>query len=89
MSTFTKGEQMIPVVNACAIDCALYGNHEFDFGVDNLLSFVNQTTFPWLMSNVFDNETNRTLGDGKIFHIIEKNGKKVIIFSFFENLLLS
>lgn len=29
------------------------------------------------MSNVFDNETNRPLGDGKISHIIEKNGKKV------------
>ncbi|CAG2103416.1 unnamed protein product [Medioppia subpectinata] len=84
MSTFTKGEQMVPVVKALGIDCALYGNHEFDFGVDNLLSFVSQTSFPWLMSNVFDNETNRPLGDGKVWHILDKCGKKFGIIGLIE-----
>ncbi|XP_054165032.1 trifunctional nucleotide phosphoesterase protein YfkN-like [Oppia nitens] len=84
MSTFAKGEQMIPVVKALDIDCAIYGNHEFDFGVDNLLSFVKQTSFPWLMSNVFDNETNRPLGDGKIWHIIDKSDIKFGIIGLIE-----
>ncbi|CAG2163538.1 unnamed protein product [Oppiella nova] len=115
MSTFTKGEQMVPVVRALGIDCAIYGNHEFEnnfgvdnllsfvsqtsfpwlmsnvfdnetnhFGVDNLLSFVSQTSFPWLMSNVFDNETNRPLGDGKIWHILEKCGKRFGIIGLIE-----
>ena len=29
MSTFTKGEQMVPVLNALGTHCAVYGNHDF------------------------------------------------------------
>lgn len=29
MSTFTKGEQMLPVLEACNVSCSIYGNHEF------------------------------------------------------------
>ncbi|RWS21153.1 trifunctional nucleotide phosphoesterase protein YfkN-like protein, partial [Leptotrombidium deliense] len=76
MSTFTKGEQMIAVLNECRVDCAVYGNHDFDFGVENLVSVAKQTTFPWLISNVVDNETNRPLAEGKITHILQRNGKK-------------
>ena len=32
VSTFTKGEQMIPVLNQLGTHCAVYGNH--DFGKD-------------------------------------------------------
>lgn len=76
MSTFTKGEQMIPVLNECRVDCAVLGNHDFDFGVDNLEAFIKRTTFPWLMSNVTDVETGKPLGGAQITHIIEKAGKK-------------
>jgi 5'-nucleotidase len=36
MSTVTLGHQMIPILNAIGVHCALYGNHDFDFGVENL-----------------------------------------------------
>lgn len=48
-----------------------------DFGVDCLAELVEKTTFPWLMSNVIDKETNAPLGDGKVTCILEKNGKKI------------
>lgn len=48
-----------------------------DFGVDCLTELVEKTTFPWLMSNVIDKETNAPLGDGKITYVLEKNGKKI------------
>jgi len=41
MSTVTHGHQMIPVLNALGIHCALYGNHDFDYGVDNLVEVCN------------------------------------------------
>lgn len=47
---------MVPLINLTNCECAVFGNHEFDFGIDNLASFVNQTTFPWLMSNVSKNK---------------------------------
>lgn len=89
MSTFTKGEQMIPVLNDIRVDCAVFGNHEFDYGVDNLIEFVKQTTFPWLLSNVIDKETNNQLGDGQIFHIIERSGFRFGLIGLIEEEWLS
>jgi len=37
MSSVTHGRQMVPVLNAIGVHCALYGNHDFDHGVDNLV----------------------------------------------------
>lgn len=37
MSSVTNGRQMVPVLNALGVHCAVYGNHDFDHGVDNLV----------------------------------------------------
>ena len=84
MSTFTKGEQMIPVLNHCETACAVFGNHDFDYGLENLVSVTTKTNFPWLMSNVYDIETGRPLADGRLFHVIYKNGKKLGIIGLVE-----
>ncbi|XP_059471868.1 snake venom 5'-nucleotidase isoform X2 [Neocloeon triangulifer] len=84
LSTFTKGEQMIPVLNECNVHCAVYGNHEFDFGLDVLLDWVSRTNFPWLMSNVLDNETGRPLADGKITHVVQWGGHKIGLIGLVE-----
>lgn len=89
MSTFTKGEQMIPVLNDIGVDCAVFGNHEFDYGVDNLIDFVKRTTFPWLLSNVIDKETSNQLGDGQVFHIMERAGLKIGLIGLIEEEWLS
>lgn len=77
LSTTTKGAQMVPVLNAIGTHCAVFGNHEFDFGLEILSERVAETTFPWLMSNVVDNETGRPLGDGKVSHVIDRMGKRI------------
>lgn len=84
MSTFTKGEQMIPVLNSFGVHCACYGNHDFDFGVDNLIDFARRTDFPWLISNVLDNSTNQPLADGKVSFTLERSGKKFGIIGLVE-----
>ncbi|XP_065369578.1 protein 5NUC isoform X1 [Calliphora vicina] len=73
LSTFTQGEQMVPVLNAVGTHCAVFGNHDFDHGLDVLVELIKKTPFPWLMSNVVDNETGRPLGGGKISHFIFHN----------------
>ncbi|CAH1640819.1 unnamed protein product [Spodoptera littoralis] len=47
------------------------------FGLEVLSGLVAQCNFPWLMSNVIDNETGRPLGDGKITHALMCNGHKI------------
>jgi 5'-nucleotidase len=84
LSTFTQGEQMIPVLNKAQTACAVFGNHDFDHGLDVLEKWVKKTNFPWLMSNVIDNETGRPLGDGKISHIIHHNDVKIGLMGLVE-----
>ena len=48
-----------------------------DFGIETLQELVEKTAFPWLISNVTDNETGRPLAEGKITHIIEWWGRKI------------
>ena len=48
-----------------------------DFGIDTLLERVEKTNFPWLMSNVIDNETGQPLADGKVTHIVDWCGRKI------------
>lgn len=52
-----------------------------DFGLEILSERVAETNFPWLMSNVIDNETGRPLGDGKITHVLDWNGKRIGLVS--------
>jgi len=89
MSTFTKGEQMIPVLDKIGVHCAVFGNHEFDYGVENLVDFTRRTNFPWLLSNVVDKETSRQLGDGQLYHIIERSGVKFGLIGLIEEEWLS
>lgn len=89
ISTFTRGEQMVPVLNDIKVDCAVFGNHEFDYGVDNLIEFVKKTSFPWLLSNVIDKETSNQLGDGQVFHIIQRSGIKFGLIGLIEEEWLS
>ena len=75
---------MVPVLNAIAPEIAVYGNHDFDFGLDNLHKLVADTTFPWLMSNVKYNATGRQLADGDVYKIVEWGGRKIGIMGLVE-----
>ncbi|XP_048484185.1 mannosylglucosyl-3-phosphoglycerate phosphatase [Plutella xylostella] len=84
LSTFTKGEQMVPVLNEVGTNCAVFGNHDFDFGLEVLSGLVSQCSFPWLMSNVIDNETGRPLGDGRITHALLASDHKIGLIGLVE-----
>lgn len=46
--------------------------------------WVERTNFPWLMSNVVDNETGRPLGGGLITYILNHGNKKVGLIGLVE-----
>ncbi|OAF69336.1 hypothetical protein A3Q56_02862 [Intoshia linei] len=84
ISRVTRGEHMVGVLNSCDVDVAVYGNHEFDYGIEHLHDIVVQFKFPWLMSNILDNYTQKNLADGASYHIIEKNGCKIGLIGLVE-----
>ena len=55
-----------------------------DFGLDVLLTHIANSNFPWLISNVFDAETKKPLGNVNDKHIIEIDGIKVGIVGLVE-----
>eukprot|EP00927_Polykrikos_kofoidii_P072520 TRINITY_DN68624_c0_g1_i1.p1 TRINITY_DN68624_c0_g1~~TRINITY_DN68624_c0_g1_i1.p1 ORF type:complete len:1791 (+),score=282.65 TRINITY_DN68624_c0_g1_i1:195-5567(+) len=83
-STTTMGKHMIPALNAIGIHTACYGNHDFDFGVDNLVEMAGENNFPWLLSNVVDKTTRRPLAEGTISRIMDFHGRKVGLIGLVE-----
>jgi len=84
MSTVTKGKHMVHVLNALGLTCAVYGNHDFDFGVDVLVEWKNLSNFPWLISNVTDHLTDAPLAEGLTTHCIEWQGRRFGIIGVIE-----
>lgn len=47
-----RGRQMMQAWNALAVDLAVPGNHEFDFGEAVLRERLSESEFPWLAANL-------------------------------------
>jgi 5'-nucleotidase len=77
MSTVTKGRHMVPCLNNMTIDVACIGNHDLDFGIDNLESLIAETKFPWLMSNVKHVADGQNLAGGETYVIVERCGRRL------------
>ncbi len=46
------GRQMVDTLNAMGLDCATFGNHEFDLDEASLLKRIGESKFAWISSNV-------------------------------------
>ena len=46
LASLTKGSAPIDLMNAAGYDAMCLGNHEFDFGLDNLVANVEAAEFP-------------------------------------------
>ncbi|KAF7256500.1 hypothetical protein EG68_06310 [Paragonimus skrjabini miyazakii] len=85
LSMITEGSHMIEVCNSFGIDCSVIGNHDFDFGVDNLMDCVKQSNFPWLNGNCYDAGMVGLLCGLPPCHVIEKAGVKIGLVGLVES----
>ena len=46
LGTLTKGESVIRLMNDLRYDIAIPGNHDFDYGVDQMMKFAQEANFP-------------------------------------------
>lgn len=49
-----KGFPIVDAFNEIGIDLANFGQHDFDFGVENTHALVAASDFPWITSNIVD-----------------------------------
>ncbi|MER2183598.1 MAG: bifunctional UDP-sugar hydrolase/5'-nucleotidase [Clostridia bacterium] len=52
---FSGGEAVIDVMNVMGYDVAIPGNHDFDYGVEQLLALTKKANFPYICCN-FENK---------------------------------
>src|SRR6478672_13029538 len=76
-STVFRGEQMIEALNVTGLDVATLGNHEFDFGVDLLITRMRQAHFQWVVANVVDRKTGAIIGGAAPYVIRQVGGLRV------------
>lgn len=46
ISTMYEGEQMVMPFNRMEVDVACFGNHDLDFGINQMMKCFNQTMAP-------------------------------------------
>lgn len=76
ISSLTKGQAIIDIMNTMPFDAVSIGNHEFDHGWDNLLRQLSKANFPVLLGNVFHKDSEIPFWN-KPYTILEKDGVKI------------
>lgn len=77
--TIYKGEVEVELMNKMGYDAATIGNHEFDFGLDNMARIFRLAKFPIVCSN-YDFTGTPVEGTVKPYIIIKRNGLKIGVF---------
>ena len=75
MSTLSKGRVEFEILNMIGPDVFELGNHEFDFGLENLNQLIKLAQFPIICANVIHQESGHTLVPSYL--ILEKGKAKV------------
>ncbi|HEY6963101.1 MAG TPA: 5'-nucleotidase C-terminal domain-containing protein, partial [Gaiellaceae bacterium] len=57
LSNLQKGAPTIAAFNAMGTDVATFGNHEFDWGQQNLADRTTQASYPFVTANIVQNDT--------------------------------
>lgn len=77
-----KGFPLIDLMNRTDFDIATIGNHEFDYGLENLKNRIEQSNFSWVCANV--NTYNSILPQPLEYKTISKNNIKITFLGFVE-----
>jgi len=77
--TLFKGEVEIGLMNTMKYDAATIGNHEFDFGLDNMARLFRMANFPIVCSN-YDFTGTVCEGLVKPYIVIKRNGVRIGVF---------
>ena len=74
-----KGAMEIELMNAMEYDACAIGNHEFDFGLENLAHLVAMADFPVVCAN-YDFTGTVCEGLVKRYVVIERGGRRIGVF---------
>ena len=79
MSNLTYGEPVNEMMNALDVVASAVGNHEFDWGVDQITKWQENANYTFLASNIYDKETNEPVAWAKPYKFVEVDGVKIAL----------
>ncbi|MCX7720552.1 MAG: bifunctional metallophosphatase/5'-nucleotidase [Dictyoglomus thermophilum] len=77
ISNIFKGEPVIKMMNYLKFDAMTIGNHEFDWGQEQLQAWIKSSNFPYLAANILKDKNY--LPNVKPYIILERKGIKIAI----------
>lgn len=78
--TMFRGDVEIGLMNKMGLDAITIGNHEWDFGIENLARLIRMANFPFVCSN-YDFTGTALEGLVKPYVVLDRKGVKVGIFA--------
>ena len=78
--TLYQGDVEIGLMNKMGIDASTIGNHEFDFGMENMARIFRMANFPIVCSN-YDFTGTVVEGLVKPYIVLKRNGIKIGVFA--------
>lgn len=78
--TLFKGDVEIDLMNRMGVTASTIGNHEFDFGLDNLARLLKRANFPIICSN-YDFTGTPLEGIVKPYEIVKCKGVKIGLYA--------
>jgi 2',3'-cyclic-nucleotide 2'-phosphodiesterase/3'-nucleotidase/5'-nucleotidase len=88
VSNLLKGSPLIEAMNAMKFDAMALGNHEFDWGLDQVIQNgkLKNSDIPVLACNVFDKKTGKLASEVSPYTIVEKEGKRIALIGAVDDL---
>ncbi|MGD9604685.1 MAG: 5'-nucleotidase C-terminal domain-containing protein [Bacilli bacterium] len=83
VSSLTRGDVVVDVMNAIGFDAMTIGNHEFDWGVSGITRFIdgnttnNEAQFPFLGANIFQISQNDLADWAQPYTVVTKGNLKI------------
>ncbi|MDF3005865.1 MAG: 5-nucleotidase/2,3-cyclic phosphodiesterase-like hydrolase [Oscillospiraceae bacterium] len=77
-ATLDKGKSVLDLMTMAGYDAMTLGNHDFNYGSDNLVELSFQTSMPMLSTNIIKKGTDKKLLDG--YAVIQREDIKIGVF---------
>ncbi len=83
ISSTLRGLPMIEALNEMKFDCFVIGNHEFDWGIEEIEKYADgdesngEADFPFLGANIYDKRTGKRVEWIDPYIIIEYEGRRI------------
>ncbi|MBD7912144.1 5'-nucleotidase C-terminal domain-containing protein [Clostridium cibarium] len=77
ISNLKQGEPVNEMLKAIGLEASAVGNHEFDWGRENLKKWSEKGGFPFLAANMVYKDNGKTIESVEPYKIVGRNGVKI------------